>query len=60
MLTVAEAAVQLGLTQSTVRAWILRRRMRYVKLGRAVRIPKEEVVRLIKENTVPVRRGVGN
>jgi excisionase family DNA binding protein len=55
MLTVEEAAKELGLKPSTIRAWILRRRITYVKLNRAVRIPRAEVERLIRESTIPAR-----
>jgi excisionase family DNA binding protein len=60
MLTVRQAAERLGLRESTVRAWIAKRRIGVVRLGRAVRIPPEEVQRLIAEGTVPAmepRRG---
>jgi excisionase family DNA binding protein len=56
MLTVREAAERLGLRESTVRAWIAQRRIGVVRLGRAVRIPSEEIARLIAENTVPARK----
>lgn len=56
MLTVREVAERLGLRESTVRAWIAQRRIGVVRLGRAVRIPPEEVARLIAENTVPPRK----
>ena len=53
MLTVAEAAWELGLKASTIRAWLLRRKnITFVKVGRCVRIPREEVLRLIRENTI--------
>jgi len=55
MLTVEEAAKELGLKPSTIRAWILRRRITYVKLNRAVRIPRVEVERIIREGTIPAR-----
>jgi len=55
MLTVEEAAKELGLKPSTIRAWILRRRITYVKLNRAVRIPRAEVERIIREGTIPAR-----
>ena len=41
MLTVAEAARSLGLSQAIVRAWIANRRLTYVRLGRAIRIPSK-------------------
>lgn len=55
LLTVAQAAQELGLKESTIRRWVLCRRIRCVKLGRCVRIPREEVERLIRENTIPAR-----
>ena len=55
MLSVEEAAQELGLKPSTIRAWILRRRITYVKLNRAVRIPRVEVERIIREGTIPAR-----
>ena len=57
MLTVAQVAQHLGLKESTIRKWVMCRRIRYVKLGRCVRIPHAEVDRLIRENTIPARGG---
>jgi excisionase family DNA binding protein len=56
MLTVEQAAEQLGLKQSTLRAWVLRRKIAYHKVGgKAVRIPQREIDRLIEESRVPAR-----
>ena len=55
MLTVRQAAERLGLRESTCRAWIAQRRIGIVRLGRAVRIPAEEVERLIANGTIPAR-----
>ena len=55
MLTARQAAERLGLRESTLRAWIAQRRIGIVRLGRAVRIPLEEVQRLIAEGTIPAR-----
>lgn len=55
MLTVKQAAERLGLKAATLRAWIGQRRIGIVRLGRAVRIPLEEVERLIAEGTIPAR-----
>lgn len=56
MLTVSEAARRLGLKESTVRAWILARRITYVKVGRrSVRIPAEAIEKFIAKNTIPAR-----
>jgi excisionase family DNA binding protein len=56
MLTVHQAAERLGLRDSTLRAWIAQRRIAIIRLGRAIRIPAEELERLIREGTVPARR----
>lgn len=53
LLTVSAAAVELGVSVHTVRAWIARRRIGHVRLGRAVRIPASEIARLIELGTVP-------
>jgi excisionase family DNA binding protein len=56
LLNVEEAAQLLGLKVSTIRAWILHRRIPHVKLGlRAVRLRREDVQDLITAGTVPAR-----
>lgn len=55
MLTVHEAAERLGLADSTIRAWIVQRRIGVVRLGRAVRVPLEEIQRLIAKGTIPAK-----
>ena len=47
LLTVAEAAQRLSKQESTIRRMVLERRIGYVKLGRSVRIPLEEVEGMI-------------
>ncbi|MFE1198648.1 excisionase family DNA-binding protein [Streptomyces olivaceoviridis] len=57
LLTVGEAAEQLGTGERFVRRLITERRIRYVKLGRPVRIPESAVTEYIEARTVePVRR----
>jgi excisionase family DNA binding protein len=57
LLTVVEAAEQLGTGERFVRRLIAERRIRYVKLGRPVRIPESTVTEYIEARTVePVRR----
>ena len=55
MLSVKQAAERLGLKPATLRAWIAQRRIGICRLGRAVRIPLEEIERLIAEGTIPAR-----
>ena len=49
LLTVAEVATRLGLTQATIRRRIFERRIAYCKVGRSVRIPQEIVEKIIAE-----------
>jgi excisionase family DNA binding protein len=51
--TVEQAAGELNVSVHTIRAWIARRKIGHVRLGRAVRIPAAEIVRLIERGTVP-------
>jgi excisionase family DNA binding protein len=56
MLTVHEAAQELGLRPSTVRAWLLRRKLGFIRLSaRCVRIPRSEIERIINDGSVPAR-----
>lgn len=55
LLTSKEFAFALGVKESTVRRWTLLRKIKVVKVGRSVRIPRTEVVRIIDEGTIPVR-----
>lgn len=55
LLTVKEVATRLGLKESTIRKYILRRQIAYVKLGvRAIRIPIEELERLLTAGLRPI------
>lgn len=56
MLTVEKAAERLGLAPSTVRTWIARKRIDYVKVGGAVRIPEDVVDVLLARGTVQATR----
>jgi excisionase family DNA binding protein len=53
LLTVNEAAQALGVKPATVRSWIWKRQIEYVKVSRSVRIPSEAVKKLIERGTVP-------
>jgi excisionase family DNA binding protein len=53
LLTVSEAAQQLGIRPATVRSWIWKRQIEYIKVSRSVRISSAEIQRLIQRGTVP-------
>jgi excisionase family DNA binding protein len=55
LLDVPEAANLLRLKQSTVRAWMLEKRLPYVKLGRRVFLRRSDLLGLISNSIVPVR-----
>jgi excisionase family DNA binding protein len=56
LLRVEEAAAFLNVKPSTVRAWLLRRRLPRVRVGtRSIRIPLEALEKLIADNTIPAR-----
>lgn len=56
LLRVSEAAERLSVRESTVRAWLLARRIGRVRVGRrSVRIPAAEIERLIHEGTIPAK-----
>jgi excisionase family DNA binding protein len=54
--TVEQAAAELNLSRATIRAWIAQRRLGHVRLGRAVRIPAQEIQRLLEVGYVPPER----
>jgi excisionase family DNA binding protein len=51
--TVKQAAEELNVAQSTIRAWIGQRRLGYVRLGRAIRVPASEIQRMLEMGFVP-------
>jgi excisionase family DNA binding protein len=55
LLTLAETASLLRLKVSTLRAWVLRRQIPYVKVGRLVRIRRSDVETLVTASVVPAR-----
>jgi excisionase family DNA binding protein len=56
LLTVPQVAETLSLKEGTVRAWMARRALPKVRLGkRAVRIPEAAVEKLIADGTIPAR-----
>jgi excisionase family DNA binding protein len=56
LLRAKEVADLLNITTATVRAWVLHRKISYVKLaGGSIRIPSTEVERLVSDGTIPAR-----
>ena len=57
LLTVTEVAEMLGMAESTIRDWILKREIDYVKIkNKSIRIKPSVVEQLIAEGEVPSRR----
>jgi excisionase family DNA binding protein len=56
--TVEQAAAELNLSRATIRAWIAQRRLGHVRLGRAIRIPADEIRRVLEAGYVPPVRKV--
>lgn len=50
---VRSAAAYLNLRESTIRKWILTRKLGSTRLGRSVRIPKHELDKLIRQGFRP-------
>ena len=50
--SVPEAAERLAMRERTIRRWILLRKIDYIKIGGAVRIPDSEIKRIIQEGRV--------
>jgi excisionase family DNA binding protein len=58
-LTVKEAAKTLNLSVACLRSWMAARKVAYLKLGRAIRIPASEIKRLVAASTVPALKVAG-
>lgn len=54
-----QAAERLGVSIKTLRGWIYRRTIPYVKVGRSVRIADETIDRIIERGTVPALDRLG-
>jgi len=55
LLTIAEASAALRLQTSTLRSWILKRRIAYCKLGSRVFIRRQDIDSLISRSVVPAQ-----
>ena len=49
LLTIHEASARLGLRESTLRKWVLQKRISYFKLGRSIRVSAQVVEKMIAE-----------
>ena len=56
LLSVKEAAGRLGISVATLRAWIWKRQIEIVKIGRAIRIKDETLDTLIANGTIPAKQ----
>lgn len=54
LLTIPEFASPLKVKESCVRRWIRERKIEFVHVGRLVRIPRKELIRIIKSGKCPV------
>jgi excisionase family DNA binding protein len=55
LLTTEEFAAALGLSPKTVRQWTWKRRVSFVRVGRAIRFQPETVTEIIDRGSVPAR-----
>jgi excisionase family DNA binding protein len=53
LMTPAQAAAALQIKVSTIRAWVLHKKLSYVKCGGAVRFRKVDIERFIASRLVP-------
>ncbi len=51
--TLRQFASETGLSIHTARKWVAQRRIKFIKLGACVRIPDEEIDRLVRQGEVP-------
>ena len=56
LLNVAEASDLTRLKESTIRRWILEKKIAYVKLGRRVFIRRSDIELLISESFIPAQK----
>lgn len=51
--SLSETAEELGVTVNTLRSWVYRRRISYVKVGRSVRVSEATIKSIIDRGTIP-------
>jgi len=55
---IAEGAEMLGLKPATLRDWVWRRKIEFVRVGRCIRFREEALRAVIERGTVPARKDV--
>jgi len=55
LLKVNEFAAELNVTPAAVRRWLLERKISSTRIGRLVRIPKNEATRLVEKGFCPAK-----
>jgi excisionase family DNA binding protein len=53
LLNVREAAAELSISDKTLWSWVYARKIAITRVGRCVRIPASEVIRIVSEGTIP-------
>jgi excisionase family DNA binding protein len=53
LMSLPQAAEQLGVTVNTLRAWVYRRKIGYTKIGRSVRVSEATIQQIIDRGTMP-------
>jgi excisionase family DNA binding protein len=53
LISIREASAMLGLSRSTLRDWVWRKKIAHVRVGRAVRFKPSDVQALIEAGSVP-------
>jgi excisionase family DNA binding protein len=51
--TIRQAAEELNLSVHTIRLWVHARKIGHIRLGKSIRIPADEIQRLLERGTVP-------
>jgi len=55
LLTLQECADLTGFRLSTWRAWVLRRKVPYHRIGRSIRVAEADVLAMIENSLIPAR-----
>jgi excisionase family DNA binding protein len=55
LLTLRECSERTGHKESTYRAWVLRRKLAFYKVGRSVRVAEADLERMIERARVPAK-----